>query len=311
MAGPYEKSAVIVTVTYGNEKHNLQVDSQEDSQPTVHDLALLTEQVTGVPVSFQKLIYKGKSLKEMEQPLSTLGVKNGCKVMLIGKRRRNLSSSIRRVRIPLKVFRYLRGKRGEKGGGGKGEKERDLVLQKRREKGERKTLARLEQARSISQAALAGAEWGGRRDRPSFRSEPAEVGSGLGEGRGPRADAEVVWGYVLVVSGGEGRAANPGGPSSGAGGFLTSGGFRDPCAPSSLACLEQGGSSHPRVALSSPVPLVDCWPDPRPAHPPAHLAGLSESSEKLCRNSAAVPGLLSARVNFRVSEEEEEEEAAD
>ncbi|XP_032092930.1 BAG family molecular chaperone regulator 1 [Thamnophis elegans] len=86
MAGPYESSAVIVTVTYGNEKHNLQVDSQEDSQPTVHDLALLTEQVTGVPVSFQKLIYKGKSLKEMEQPLSTLGVKNGCKVMLIGKR---------------------------------------------------------------------------------------------------------------------------------------------------------------------------------------------------------------------------------
>ncbi|XP_070585744.1 BAG family molecular chaperone regulator 1 isoform X1 [Erythrolamprus reginae] len=87
MAGPYESSAVTVTVTYGNEKHNLQVDSQEDGQPpTVHDLALLTEQVTGVPVSFQKLIYKGKSLKEMEQPLSTLGVKNGCKVMLIGKR---------------------------------------------------------------------------------------------------------------------------------------------------------------------------------------------------------------------------------
>ncbi|KAM3823173.1 BAG family molecular chaperone regulator 1 isoform 3-T3 [Vipera latastei] len=86
MAGPYERSAMIVTVTYGNEKHNLQVDSQEGSQPTVHDLALLTEQVTGVPVSFQKLIYKGKSLKEMEQPLSTLGVKNGCKVMLIGKR---------------------------------------------------------------------------------------------------------------------------------------------------------------------------------------------------------------------------------
>lgn len=28
----------------------------------------------------------GKSLKELEQPLSALGVKNGCKVMLIGKR---------------------------------------------------------------------------------------------------------------------------------------------------------------------------------------------------------------------------------
>lgn len=105
-------------------------------------MAVLIEQVTGVPVPFQKLIYKGnlhvgpcflqmmvvpfvlmtfrclcfecqkdflrplaffsycffyffppslifhlgKSLKELEQPLSALGVKNGCKVMLIGKR---------------------------------------------------------------------------------------------------------------------------------------------------------------------------------------------------------------------------------
>ncbi|CAI5789584.1 BAG family molecular chaperone regulator 1 [Podarcis raffonei] len=80
-------SALTVTVTYGSEKHSLQVASQEeDSQPTVRDMALLIEQVTGVPISFQKLIYKGKSLKEMEQPLATFGVKNGCKVMLIGKR---------------------------------------------------------------------------------------------------------------------------------------------------------------------------------------------------------------------------------
>ncbi|XP_066487314.1 BAG family molecular chaperone regulator 1 isoform X2 [Tiliqua scincoides] len=87
MAVPGGSSALTVTVTYGNEKHNLQIASQEeDSQPTVRDMALLIEQVTGVPVSFQKLIYKGKSLKEMEQPLSTFGVKNGCKVMLIGKR---------------------------------------------------------------------------------------------------------------------------------------------------------------------------------------------------------------------------------
>ncbi|KAF7247904.1 BAG family molecular chaperone regulator 1 [Varanus komodoensis] len=87
MAVPGESSALTVTVTYGNEKHSLQVASQEeDSQPTVRDMALLIEQVTGVPVSFQKLIHKGKSLKEMNQPLSTFGVKNGCKVMLIGKR---------------------------------------------------------------------------------------------------------------------------------------------------------------------------------------------------------------------------------
>ncbi|XP_057279008.1 BAG family molecular chaperone regulator 1 isoform X1 [Pezoporus wallicus] len=80
-------AAVTVTVTYSNEKHNIQVASQqENGEPTLQDMALLIEQVTGVPVPFQKLIYKGKSLRELEQPLSALGVKNGCKVMLIGKR---------------------------------------------------------------------------------------------------------------------------------------------------------------------------------------------------------------------------------
>ncbi|KAE8597552.1 hypothetical protein XENTR_v10016509 [Xenopus tropicalis] len=49
-------------------------------------MALIVEQVTGVPLNSQKLICKGKSLKEMEQTLSVLGVKNGCRVMLIGKR---------------------------------------------------------------------------------------------------------------------------------------------------------------------------------------------------------------------------------
>ncbi|XP_051853334.1 BAG family molecular chaperone regulator 1 isoform X5 [Antechinus flavipes] len=83
MSGP----SVTVTVTYNNEKHNIQVVAQQgNSEPTLQDMALLTEQVTGVPLAFQKLIYKGKSLKEMEQPLSALGVKNGCRVMLIGKK---------------------------------------------------------------------------------------------------------------------------------------------------------------------------------------------------------------------------------
>ncbi|XP_064006098.1 BAG family molecular chaperone regulator 1 isoform X1 [Pogoniulus pusillus] len=85
MAAP--GAPVTVTVTYSNEKHSIQVASQqEDGEPTLQDMAALVEQVTGVPVPFQKLIYKGKSLKELEQPLSALGVKNGCKVMLIGKR---------------------------------------------------------------------------------------------------------------------------------------------------------------------------------------------------------------------------------
>nr|XP_021384418.1 BAG family molecular chaperone regulator 1 isoform X4 [Lonchura striata domestica] len=85
MAAP--GAPVTVTITYSNEKHSIQVASQrEDGEPTLQDMAVLIEQVTGVPVPFQKLIYKGKSLKELEQPLSALGVKNGCKVMLIGKR---------------------------------------------------------------------------------------------------------------------------------------------------------------------------------------------------------------------------------
>ncbi|XP_059671276.1 BAG family molecular chaperone regulator 1 [Gavia stellata] len=85
MAAP--GAPVTVTVTYSNEKHSIQVASQqENGEPTLQDMAVLVEQVTGVPVPFQKLIYKGKSLKELEQPLSVLGVKNGCKVMLIGKR---------------------------------------------------------------------------------------------------------------------------------------------------------------------------------------------------------------------------------
>ncbi|XP_065484829.1 BAG family molecular chaperone regulator 1 isoform X4 [Caloenas nicobarica] len=85
MAAP--GAPVTVTVTYSNEKHSIQVASpQEDGEPTLQDMAVLIEQVTGVPVPFQKLIYKGRSLKELEQPLSALGVKNGCKVMLIGKR---------------------------------------------------------------------------------------------------------------------------------------------------------------------------------------------------------------------------------
>ncbi|KAG8442554.1 hypothetical protein GDO86_011376 [Hymenochirus boettgeri] len=80
-------SGLVVTLTHGSEKHKLQVVGPEENwEPTLQDMALRVEQVTGVPLTSQKLIFKGKSLKEMEQPLSALGVKDGCKVMLIGKR---------------------------------------------------------------------------------------------------------------------------------------------------------------------------------------------------------------------------------
>ncbi|XP_037706706.1 BAG family molecular chaperone regulator 1 [Choloepus didactylus] len=80
-------AGVNVTVTHSNEKHDLHVTPQQGcSEPVVQDLAQVVEETTGVPLPFQKLIFKGKSLKEMEQPLSALGIQNGCRVMLIGKK---------------------------------------------------------------------------------------------------------------------------------------------------------------------------------------------------------------------------------
>ncbi|XP_012882019.1 PREDICTED: BAG family molecular chaperone regulator 1 [Dipodomys ordii] len=71
----------------GNEKHDLYVIPQQGSlEPVVQDLAQVVEEATGVPQPFQKLIFKGKSLKEMGSPLSALGIQNGCRVMLIGEK---------------------------------------------------------------------------------------------------------------------------------------------------------------------------------------------------------------------------------
>ncbi|XP_061653928.1 BAG family molecular chaperone regulator 1 [Phyllopteryx taeniolatus] len=79
--------AISVTVAYGSTKHSITVTSQEDGKsPTVKDLSESLTQVTGVPSASQKLIFKGKSLKDMEQTLSSYGIKDGCKLMMIGKR---------------------------------------------------------------------------------------------------------------------------------------------------------------------------------------------------------------------------------
>ncbi|KAM4688345.1 BAG family molecular chaperone regulator 1 [Discoglossus pictus] len=80
-------NGVELTVTHGSERHKIVVVAKDaNEEPTLQDMALTVQEVTGVPVASQKLIYKGKSLKEMEQTLSALGVKNNCKVMLIGKK---------------------------------------------------------------------------------------------------------------------------------------------------------------------------------------------------------------------------------
>ncbi|XP_063082698.1 BAG family molecular chaperone regulator 1 isoform X2 [Cavia porcellus] len=98
-----------VTVTHSSEKHDLHVTAQQDrTEPVVQDLARAVEEATGVPLTFQKLIFKGKSLKEMEMPLSALGIQNGCRVMLIGeksnpeeevelKKLKNLEKSVEKI----------------------------------------------------------------------------------------------------------------------------------------------------------------------------------------------------------------------
>ncbi|XP_067860787.1 BAG family molecular chaperone regulator 1 [Heptranchias perlo] len=80
-------AAVGLTLMHGSSKHKIEISAeQEGCEPTLQDMATVIAQVTGVPQQLQKLIFKGKSLKEMEQPLSVLGVKNGCKIMMIGKK---------------------------------------------------------------------------------------------------------------------------------------------------------------------------------------------------------------------------------
>ncbi|KAM4551808.1 BAG family molecular chaperone regulator 1 [Odontesthes bonariensis] len=78
---------ITVTVAYGSAKHSITLTSQDDGKaPTVKELSEALCQATGVPPPSQKLIFKGKSLKDMEESLSSYGIKQGCKLMMIGKR---------------------------------------------------------------------------------------------------------------------------------------------------------------------------------------------------------------------------------
>ncbi|CAB1414130.1 unnamed protein product [Pleuronectes platessa] len=78
---------ITVTVANGSIKHSITLTvPDEGNGPTVKDLSDALVQTTGVPAASQKLIFKGKSLKDMEESLSTYGIKGGCKLMMIGKR---------------------------------------------------------------------------------------------------------------------------------------------------------------------------------------------------------------------------------
>ncbi|KAM9789402.1 BAG family molecular chaperone regulator 1 [Neosynchiropus ocellatus] len=81
------EQALTVAVAYGSTKHSITVTSRDDgSSPRVRDLCDVLAEVTGVPQASQKIIFKGKSLKEPEESLSSYGIKDGSKLMMIGKR---------------------------------------------------------------------------------------------------------------------------------------------------------------------------------------------------------------------------------
>uniref|UniRef100_A0A669ET64 BAG family molecular chaperone regulator 1 n=1 Tax=Oreochromis niloticus TaxID=8128 RepID=A0A669ET64_ORENI len=81
------EQTITMTVAYGSSKHSITVTGHEGGKgPTVKDLSDALAQATGVPPASQKLIFKGKSLKDMEESLSSYGIKEGCKLMMIGKR---------------------------------------------------------------------------------------------------------------------------------------------------------------------------------------------------------------------------------
>ncbi|MBZ3891581.1 BAG family molecular chaperone regulator 1 [Sciurus carolinensis] len=76
-----------VTITHYRVVSDLHVTpGQGSSEPVVQDPAQVVEEAIGVPLTFQELIFKGRSLKEMETPLSALGIQNGYQVMLMGEK---------------------------------------------------------------------------------------------------------------------------------------------------------------------------------------------------------------------------------
>ncbi|KAL7876271.1 hypothetical protein AOLI_G00112340 [Acnodon oligacanthus] len=79
-------NTVTVTVAYGTTKHNLTLTGPDGKEPSLKDLSEALTEATGVPAPSQKIIFKGKSLKEMDETLSSFGIKQGCKLMMIGKR---------------------------------------------------------------------------------------------------------------------------------------------------------------------------------------------------------------------------------
>eukprot|EP00112_Aurelia_sp_Birch-Aquarium-sp1_P022327 Seg626.6 transcript_id=Seg626.6/GoldUCD/mRNA.D3Y31 product="BAG family molecular chaperone regulator 1" protein_id=Seg626.6/GoldUCD/D3Y31 len=70
-------------LVHGSAKYRIGLPSL---QSTLRELSELTFEVTKVPSSRQRLIYKGKSLTKIDSSLAENGLKNGAKIMLIGRK---------------------------------------------------------------------------------------------------------------------------------------------------------------------------------------------------------------------------------
>ncbi|XP_041373929.1 BAG family molecular chaperone regulator 1-like isoform X2 [Gigantopelta aegis] len=74
-------------LVYGSTKHQLNLQLPEnDDVLTVARLSDAVADLTQVPRKQQKLIFKGRSLKNPDDSLTSLGLKQGSKVMLLGKK---------------------------------------------------------------------------------------------------------------------------------------------------------------------------------------------------------------------------------
>ncbi|KAL4237662.1 BAG molecular chaperone regulator 1 [Mactra antiquata] len=88
MAAEVQKS-LTVKVIHGPKKYDVKLQLPEHEAGDALCVKHLTDAVfslTEIPADSQKLIYKGKSLNNPKDELVAVGLKNGVKVMLIGKK---------------------------------------------------------------------------------------------------------------------------------------------------------------------------------------------------------------------------------
>ncbi|ESN97519.1 hypothetical protein HELRODRAFT_185906 [Helobdella robusta] len=72
-----------IIVNHGHDRHSIFLPNDNS---TLEDLANSIEVVTGVPPINQKIIFKGRSLTLSDEMLSSVGIFNNSKIMIIGKK---------------------------------------------------------------------------------------------------------------------------------------------------------------------------------------------------------------------------------